>query len=145
MATFRVWNIPFLSQHRVTCPFGYRIWFSYVLIETFDFEILTPGNIFWSEPSGMVLHVEAESICALTTSSFPCESGEGVRKISLPISYQWMMLVSSRSRKLLHLVQFPRGWLPVVVFVDFLCSCKPEKSAQSKLDMLIYCTLQMHV
>ena len=56
-----------------------------------------------------------------------------MRKISLPISYQWMMLISPHSRKLLRLVQILRGWLPVVEVdlseVDLPCICKLEKNA----------------
>ena len=40
------------------------------------------------------------------------------------------MLVSPYSRRPLHLVQFLRGWLLVVVFVDFPCFCKPKKSCR---------------
>ena len=64
-------------------------------------------------------------------SSFPYKPGESVRKFSLPISFEWMMLISPHSRKLLPLVQILRGWLPVVeVYVrDLPCFSKPEKNA----------------
>ena len=54
-----------------------------------------------------------------------------MRKVPLPTSWQWMMLVSPHSQKVLHLVQILRGQLPAVEVdhrkVDLSCFYKPEK------------------
>ena len=54
-----------------------------------------------------------------------------MRKVPLPTSWQWMMLVSLHSRTFFHLVQILRGQLPTAEVdhrkVDLSCFYKPEK------------------
>ena len=68
-----VWILPLLSQHKVTWPSGRIVSLPYVLILLLVREIFTSGNTSLSRLMGMVLHVDAESICAFTTFVFsPC-------------------------------------------------------------------------
>ena len=66
-----VCSMPFLSQTRVTWPFGRIVWLPYVLLLLLVFETFKLGNNWLTKLLGTVLQVEAESICALTIFHFP--------------------------------------------------------------------------
>ncbi len=68
-----VWILPLLSQHKVTWPSGRIVSPPYVFILLLVRRISALGNSFLRRLLGMVLQVDAESICAFTTFVFsPC-------------------------------------------------------------------------
>ena len=62
-----VWTLPLLSRHKVTWPSGRIVSLLYVFILLLVRRIFALGNRFLRRLLGIVLQVDAESICALTT------------------------------------------------------------------------------
>ena len=68
-----VWILPLLSQHKVTWPSWHIISLLFVFILLLVRRIFALGNSFLRRLLSIVLQVDAESICALTTLDFlPC-------------------------------------------------------------------------
>ena len=66
-------SCPFLSQHKVTWPSGRIVPLPYMFILLLVRQIYALGNSFLKRLLGMVLQVDAESICTFTTFVFsPC-------------------------------------------------------------------------
>lgn len=158
-----VWILPLLSQHRVTWP-SWRIisllfMFTLLLVR----RIFALGSSYFRRLLGVVLQVDAESICALTTFDFlPCMRcrlakyflakwavSHSVTKPSLPMSSETKVDCCCRDCRRVPLLQTRVKWQVMPHFPHIFpiagqccwqgCWCFPphQKHCEDSSDLLV--------
>lgn len=119
-----VWILPLLSQHKVTWPSWRIISLLFVFILLLVRRIFVLGNSFLRRLLDIVLQVDAESICALTTFDFlsrmrcrlakyfiaKCAVSHSVTKPSSPMSSETKVDCCFRDCRRLPLLQTRVKW-----------------------------------
>ena len=135
-----VWILPLLSQHRVTWPSWRIISLLFVFTLLLVRRIFALGTSYFRRLLGVVLQVDAESICALTTFDFlPCMRcrlakyflakwavSHSVTKPSSPMSSETKVDCCCRDCRRVPLLQTRVKWqvMPHFFFSTYFSHCR---------------------